>query len=86
MRARSLSAEYLQLQPEIVAAFGRGDSMACLARRHGVTVQTVERLIRRALVGRGTVAGRADQHGAAPERRPVNRSGVRGVRRAAHLS
>lgn len=66
MRARSLSAEYLQLQPEIVAAFGRVDSMACLARRHGVTVQTVERLIRRALVGRGTVAGRADQHSAAP--------------------
>lgn len=73
MRTRSLSAEYAQLQPEIVEAFGRGASMACLASRHRVTVQTVERLIRRALVGRGTVAGRADQHSAAPERRPVNR-------------
>ena len=32
------------------------------------------------------MAGRADQHSAAPERRPVNRLGVRGVRRAAHPS
>lgn len=32
------------------------------------------------------MAGRADQHSAAPVRRPVNRLGVRGVRRAAHPS
>ena len=30
------------------------------------------------------MAGRADRHSAAPVRRPVNRLGVRGFRRAAH--
>lgn len=75
VRNRSLSVEYAQLQPEVVAAFGGGATVASLASRYRVTVQTVERLIRRAMLERDQVAGRADQHEAARERRPVNRSG-----------
>lgn len=58
-RMRRLSEEYQQLQPEIVAGFAEGASVASLASRYRVTVQTVERLIRRHLVDAAGMAARA---------------------------
>ncbi len=57
-RTRALSVEYEILLPEVVAAFQEGASMASLASRYRVTVQTVERLIRRAMVAQDGVGRR----------------------------
>ena len=68
-RGRGLSEEYQQLQPEIVAAFCEGASLASLASRYRVTVQTVERLIRRQMVD-------AAKGAAGPHTREVRRCGA----------
>lgn len=46
VRMRSLSREFADLQQRLIPEFKQGDSVHTLAKRHRVTVQTVERLIR----------------------------------------
>lgn len=57
-RTRALSVEYEILLPDVVVRFQEGASMASLASRYRVTVQTVERLIRRAMVAQDGVVRR----------------------------
>lgn len=54
-RGRGLSVDSLELLPDVVVRFQEGASMASLARRYRVTVQTIERLLRHALLARGRV-------------------------------
>jgi hypothetical protein len=47
---RGLSPVFAELQQIIASEFKQGDSVYTLATRHGVTVQTVERLIRNHMI------------------------------------
>lgn len=68
-RGRPLSVEYAALLPDVVVRFQEGASIASLASRYRVTVQTVERLIRWHMV-------HAAKGASSPHTREVRRCGT----------